>query len=111
MLPRTFPSQDRLQARVGGCALDDVPAELAQELGADAHACEALRRRRMDDREYRPEPGVLGCTLNRQDRASGRLGFRGESVDSFTGRLTFAYKPSSVARVTASRRLFTPSFT
>lgn len=42
-----------------------------------------------------PERGALGCTLNRQDRASGRLGFRGDSVDSFTGRLTFAYMPSS----------------
>lgn len=42
-----------------------------------------------------PEPGVLGCTLNRQDRASGRLDYQDEAVNSFTGRLTFAYTPSS----------------
>jgi len=41
------------------------------------------------------KPGVLGCTLNRQDRASGQLGYRQETVTSFTGRLTFAYIPSS----------------
>jgi len=42
-----------------------------------------------------PKPGVLGCTLNRQDRASGRLGYDDETVTSFTGRLTFAYMPSA----------------
>ena len=41
-----------------------------------------------------PRPGELGCTLTRQDRASGQLGLDGETVDSFDGNLTFAYMPS-----------------
>ena len=42
-----------------------------------------------------PEPGILGCTLNRQDRASGQLDYQDEAVRSFSGRLTFAYIPTS----------------
>lgn len=42
-----------------------------------------------------PKPGILGCTLNRQDRASGQLDYRNETVTSFSGRLTFAYIPTS----------------
>lgn len=42
-----------------------------------------------------PEPGRLGCTLNRRDRASGQLDYRREAVTSFSGRLTFAYIPTT----------------
>lgn len=42
-----------------------------------------------------PKAGFQGCTLNRQDRASGKLGFDDETVVGFDGRLTFAYIPSS----------------
>lgn len=42
-----------------------------------------------------PKPGILGCTLNRQDRASGRLDYEDDAVTSFTGRLTFAYIQTS----------------
>ena len=47
---------------------------------------------------FEPEPGILGCTLNRQDRASGQLDYDKddeEAVTSFNGRLTFAYIPTS----------------
>lgn len=40
-----------------------------------------------------PEPGRLGCTLTRLDRASGKLGLVDDEVESFGGRLTFSYIP------------------
>jgi len=66
-----------------------IPGRLA----SDGEAFEFDTRVQVDVLE--PKPGVLGCTLNRQDRASGRLSYRDEAVTSFDGRLTFAYIPSS----------------
>lgn len=43
-----------------------------------------------------PEPGSPGCTLDRLDRASGKLGLDAKDaahVESFAGKLTFAYMP------------------
>jgi hypothetical protein len=59
------------------------------ELGRDGQAFEFDTRVQVDALE--PKPGYPGCTLSRQDRASGRLGYEDDEVDSFSGRLTFSY--------------------